>query len=127
DGGCDRNGQAFDRQAERLRGDEEDEERRARHEPDRREAEHQAAEVRRRTLRRRQHDPQVFPLVERPVDREDSQREGQSLCVGRKPWTMYVLLRANHAMAMPPAYTAARTTSSTGHAVPRRTASPSAA
>src|SRR2546425_1912973 len=47
--------------------------------------------------------------------------------VGRKPWTMYVLLRAYHAAAMPPAYARARRTSRIGHVVPRRTASPSAA
>src|SRR5207247_10031941 len=44
--------------------------------------------------------------------------------VGRKPWTMYVLLRAYQARALPPVYPSARTTSASGHGVPRRTASP---
>src|SRR6266571_1262896 len=47
--------------------------------------------------------------------------------VGRKPWTMYVLLRVYHAAAIPPAYARARRTSRIGHGVPRRTARPSAA
>src|SRR3989454_1088043 len=83
DGGWDRNRQALDWQAKRPGRDEGAEERRARHEPDRREAEHQAAKVRRGPLRRGQHDPQVLPLVERPVDREDPEREGQRLRDGR--------------------------------------------
>src|SRR5947199_4199514 len=47
--------------------------------------------------------------------------------VGRKPWTMYVLLSAYHAAATPPAYAMARRTSRIGHGVPRRTARPSVA
>src|SRR5881396_11215 len=47
--------------------------------------------------------------------------------VGRKPWTMYVVLRAYHATAIPPAYARARRASRIGHEVSRRTASPSSA
>ena len=47
--------------------------------------------------------------------------------VGRKPWTMYVLLRAYQASPIPPAYARARATSAMGHGAPSMTASPSAA
>src|SRR5437867_2499196 len=47
--------------------------------------------------------------------------------VGRKPWMMYVVLRAYHATAIPPAYARARRASRIGHEVSRRTASPSSA
>src|SRR3989442_124475 len=47
--------------------------------------------------------------------------------VGRNPWTMYVVLRAYHATAIPPAYARARRASRIGHEVSRRTASPSSA
>src|SRR3989449_4046161 len=47
--------------------------------------------------------------------------------VGRKPWTMYVLLSAYQTAATPPAHARARRISRIGHGVPRRTARPSAA
>src|SRR5438093_1296048 len=72
-------GGAFEREAERMGRREEGEECARHPEADQREAEHEAAEVRPRALRRSQDDPHVLALVERPVHREDPQDERQQL------------------------------------------------
>src|SRR2546425_1118150 len=79
DRGRDPDGEAFDWDAEGLRRRQEDEEGRARREADGGEAEHEPPEISRGTLRRRQDDPEVVPLIEGPIDREDSEGERQRL------------------------------------------------
>src|SRR5207302_344831 len=79
DRGGDREGQALDRQARRPR-EVEDDEKRGRHaEADHRETEHEPAEVGPGRLSRAQEDPEVLPLREGPVHREDSEEEREGL------------------------------------------------